>query len=230
LVTGDLVVVLKRARRQVGEDEGDENKTSSVEELDYHVCKNARDLHLHHPVLLGESLFGFERILKHLDGRVLHVTCSVPTRHGDTLRIKGEGMPLLPQRRADHSVGDGELAAALEFGDLFLFVEVELPPTEWYTEERRKAICALLPLPLSVGTAGQDEKRAEPGEARPLASALNSASAASSKPPPTPMLECVATLVEEDIEGGEEEEEDAKPAIQPQPQPRQPQSVQCQQS
>lgn len=71
-------------------------------------------------ITLSEALLGFSRILiTHLDGHGVKVT-SPPgkiIRSGDTIVIRGEGMPVY--RRSDSK------------GDLYVGFKIEMPDEQW---------------------------------------------------------------------------------------------------
>lgn len=71
-------------------------------------------------ITLSEALLGFSRILlTHLDGRGIHVS-STPGKiykSGDSIMIRGEGMPLF--KNPDQK------------GQLFIIFEVDMPDEDW---------------------------------------------------------------------------------------------------
>lgn len=71
---GDLVVVLDPAPHPTFTRTGD-------------------DLHLNATISLGEALVGFDRSVPHLDGHAVRLASSGVTRPGETVTIRGEGMP-----------------------------------------------------------------------------------------------------------------------------------------
>jgi len=84
-------------------------------------------------VTLSEALLGFSRVvITHLDGRGLSVTRKPGEvlSTGDTVVVKGEGMPVYK--------GKGK-------GDLYINFEVEMPSAEWLQGIDVKALEALLP-------------------------------------------------------------------------------------
>lgn len=54
-------------------------------------------------ISLAESIIGFRRTLKHLDGHEIKFSMKGPVRHADTFVIRGEGMPILesPTKKGD---------------------------------------------------------------------------------------------------------------------------------
>ena len=71
-------------------------------------------------ITLSEALLGFSRILlTHLDGRGIHVS-STPGkiyRSGDTIMVRGEGMPIY--KNPDQK------------GQLYVMFEVDMPDEDW---------------------------------------------------------------------------------------------------
>jgi DnaJ family protein A protein 2 len=90
------------------------------------------DLH----VSLVEALSGFSRVvLKHLDGRGIHINHprGKILRPGDVLKVPHEGMP--------HKKGEGK-------GDLYLIVKVDFPEDGWLSNDSDyEALQKLLPPP-----------------------------------------------------------------------------------
>ncbi|KPM34722.1 DnaJ xdj1 [Neonectria ditissima] len=90
-----------------------------VEEPHDVFTRIGHDLSAELTVTLGEALCGFSRtVLKHLDGRGLHIERPQGKilRPGDILKVPGEGMPL---KRGEAK------------GDLYLLVKVEFPEDGW---------------------------------------------------------------------------------------------------
>jgi DnaJ family protein A protein 2 len=87
-------------------------------------------------VTLAEALSGFSRVvLKHLDGRGIHIDHprGKILRPGQVLKVTGEGMPF---GRADQK------------GDLYLVVEVAFPEDGWLKDDKDyEALQKLLPKP-----------------------------------------------------------------------------------
>lgn len=85
-------------------------------------------------VTLAESLCGFSRVvLKHLDGRGIHI--SYPRgkilRPNEVIKVEGEGMPL---KRGEDK------------GDLYLIAKVEFPENDWLNDDPSyEALQKLLP-------------------------------------------------------------------------------------
>ena len=54
--------------------------------------RNGNDLYTEITLKLYQSLFGFDKVLKHLDNRKLHLHCTGKTNFGSIRKIQGEGM------------------------------------------------------------------------------------------------------------------------------------------
>lgn len=91
-----------------------------LEEKEHEIFARAgADLSASLNISLAEALTGFSKVvLKHLDGRGIHITHpqGKVLKPGQILKVKGEGMP--------HKKGDQK-------GDLFLVVEIEFPEDGW---------------------------------------------------------------------------------------------------
>ena len=73
---------------------------------------------------LYQSLFGFDKVIKHLNGKLLHISSSSLIKDGDVKVIKGKGMPDLRTR---------------SIGDIIINFKVKYPdPTKLSIEEREK--------------------------------------------------------------------------------------------
>lgn len=87
-------------------------------------------------VTLAESLCGFSRVvLKHLDGRGIHIDYprGKILRPNEVIKVAGEGMPL---KRGEAN------------GDLYLVVKVEFPEDGWLSDDKSyEALQKLLPPP-----------------------------------------------------------------------------------
>lgn len=87
-------------------------------------------------VTLAESLSGFSRVvLKHLDGRGIHIDYprGKILRPNEVIKVEGEGMPL---KRGEAK------------GDLYLIVKVEFPENGWLSDNKSyEALQKLLPPP-----------------------------------------------------------------------------------
>lgn len=87
-------------------------------------------------VTLAESLCGFSRVvLKHLDGRGIHIEYprGKILRPNEVIKVEGEGMPL---KRGEAK------------GDLYLIAKVEFPENGWASDEKAyETLQSLLPPP-----------------------------------------------------------------------------------
>lgn len=108
-VTGDVTLTFHCAPDKVFERKGD-------------------DLYAKKSIALVDALSGFSKaMLKHLDGRAIHVTTpkGKVIRPGDFIKIKGEGMP---KKKSGWFRSPGN-------GDLYIEIEVVFPPDNWYLEK-----------------------------------------------------------------------------------------------
>jgi DnaJ family protein A protein 2 len=72
--------------------------------LNHHTFKRLKDdLFIEIELKLYQSLFGFDKIINHLDGRQLHISCSGKTDFNCARKITGEGMTKInsPQKKGD---------------------------------------------------------------------------------------------------------------------------------
>lgn len=115
---GDKIILEGEADEQPGYETG--NIVFVVEEKEHDVfMREGADLSAKLKIELSEALTGFSRtVLKHLDGRGIHLTHPQGKilRPGQVLKIAGEGMP--------HKKGDGR-------GDLYLEVDIQFPEDGW---------------------------------------------------------------------------------------------------
>ena len=99
------------------------------------------DLSADMEVTLAEALCGFSRVvIKHLDGRGLHIQHPQPTASvlepGQVIKVEGEGMPY---KKSDMK------------GDLYLLVKIKFPTHEWLVEHQAiPKLGELLPKPDTV--------------------------------------------------------------------------------
>ncbi|KHO01159.1 DnaJ domain containing protein [Metarhizium album ARSEF 1941] len=124
-----------------------------VEEHHETFSRLGNDLSAELKVTLAEALTGFSRVvLKHLDGRGIHIQRprGKILRPGDCLKIPGEGMPM---KR-------GEMK-----GDLYLVVTVDFPEDEWLKDDASyEVLQKMLPPPRPPIAAEEvDELRYEDG-------------------------------------------------------------------
>ncbi|RYP35096.1 hypothetical protein DL768_011017 [Monosporascus sp. mg162] len=95
-------------------------------------------------ITLAESLCGFSRVvLRHLDGRGIHIDHprGKILRPGQTLKVRGEGMPL---KRGE------------ERGDLYLIVKINFPEDSWLKDDAAYESLQKL-LPAAAPAIGADE-------------------------------------------------------------------------
>lgn len=115
---GEKIVLEGEADQVPDQTPGDIVFTIAEEEHDI-FQRAGDDLSAELNVTLGEALCGFSRVvLKHLDGRGIHINHpqGKVLRPGQTLKVEGEGMPL---KKSDAK------------GDLYLVVNIEFPENDW---------------------------------------------------------------------------------------------------
>ena len=78
---------------------------------------------------LYQSLFGFDKVIKHLDGSLLHISSSSKIEQGDSRVIKGKGMPDLRTRT---------------IGDLIVNFKVKYPNVESFNVEEKEKLKTIL--------------------------------------------------------------------------------------
>ncbi|KIM33511.1 hypothetical protein M408DRAFT_326207 [Serendipita vermifera MAFF 305830] len=105
------------------------------------------DLLAHVRITLSEALLGFSRVvLTHLDGRGIRFDSRAQEggkkiyKSGDTVVIRGEGMPIWKKDAPRRASG-----APVEKGDLFILFEVEMPDEGWLDTVDVQALRAMLP-------------------------------------------------------------------------------------
>lgn len=107
-----------------------------IEEPNDNFTRIGHDLSADLHVTLAEALSGFSRVvLKHLDGRGIHIDHprGKILRPGDVLKVAGEGMPF---KRGETK------------GDLYLLVKVDFPEDGWLSGDGEyEALQKLLPAP-----------------------------------------------------------------------------------
>ncbi|SCU90329.1 LADA_0F03312g1_1 [Lachancea dasiensis] len=121
----DMVVLTGEADQEPGKTPGDLifdiNEDSTTSKLE----RRGQDLYTSMNISLADALCGFEKdVCVHLDGRVIRL--KIPTgqvlRPGNFICLKNEGWPLSDQ-------GD-------KFGDMYVRVEIEFPPDNWFSERK----------------------------------------------------------------------------------------------
>ncbi|KAG6011767.1 hypothetical protein E4U43_008131 [Claviceps pusilla] len=107
-----------------------------VEEQHDTFSRLGNDLSAELTITLAEALTGFSRVvLKHLDGRGIHIQRprGKILRPGDCIKVSGEGMPM----------ARGEAK-----GDLYLLVSVKFPDNDWLHDDAAyEALQKMLPPP-----------------------------------------------------------------------------------
>lgn len=92
-----------------------------IQELPHKLFKREKDnLRMNLKISLKDALIGFEKEIEHLDGHKVLIKKAGVTQPGETIRIKGEGMPV-------HQRGDT--------GDLLVDIEIQIP--EKLTNEQK---------------------------------------------------------------------------------------------
>jgi DnaJ-class molecular chaperone len=105
-------------------------------------------------VSFSESISGFYKEIKHLDGHKVKFSVSEPCRHGDVFIVKNEGMPRVTKTL--FITENGKKAESIDnpnqkFGDLVVCVEVEHPKSlEIDSEVKNKLVKLLDGKPLKV--------------------------------------------------------------------------------
>lgn len=134
---GDRIILEGEADQVPDQEPGDIVFTLDEAEHDG-FRREGSDLSADVKVTLAEALCGFSRVvLKHLDGRGIHVKHPQPTarvlKPGQVLKIAGEGMPL---KKSDMK------------GDLYLIVKVVFPERDWLDEHQAiPKLLEILPKP-----------------------------------------------------------------------------------
>jgi DnaJ family protein B protein 11 len=86
---------------------------------DAHFTRNGDDLSVSISISLLESLVGFSRTMKHLDGHDVEIKKSDVSFCSQIIKIAGEGMP----RRSPNS----NRQSAKQYGDLYVTLLIEFP-------------------------------------------------------------------------------------------------------
>lgn len=99
----------------------------TINELPHATFRREKnDLHTTLKITLKEALLGFERQINHLDDHLVIVKRDHVSQPGDTIKIRGEGMPV-------HQ--------SSERGDLFIKIDILIPNI---LTEKQKEIAKLL--------------------------------------------------------------------------------------
>ncbi len=78
-------------------------------------------------VQLVDALVGFEKFVRHLDGRKIPIVHDIVTFHGYTHRVEGEGLPLEPSQQPAGAAAAAAGNVLLARGDLLVHFEVVFP-------------------------------------------------------------------------------------------------------
>ena len=98
-----------------------------IQELPHKLFKREKDnLRMKLKITLKDALLGFKKVIQHLDGHKVAIKKEGVTQPGETIRVKGEGMPV-------HQKGDT--------GDLLVDVEIEIP--EQLSSEQKEKLKTL---------------------------------------------------------------------------------------
>lgn len=84
------------------------------------------DLMIELQISFGESINGFKKNIKHLDGKIITIEHDEPSRYGDILVIIEKGMPILNSKN--------------KYGDLFVKLNVEHPKDLKLSKELKENI------------------------------------------------------------------------------------------
>lgn len=131
--SGESIVLTKESDEYPGKETGDVVMTFHCKEHAIFTRKGD-DLFAKYKIPLVDSLCGFSKVLvKHLDGRGIQV--STPKgkviRPGDYIKIKNEGMPV----KHDPKKNSWFSSSAGKRGDLYIEIDIEFPPDNWYLEK-----------------------------------------------------------------------------------------------
>ena len=140
---GDKIVLEGEADQVPDQEPGD--IVFTLDEAQHAIFhREGADLSAEIEVTLAEALCGFSRVvLKHLDGRGIHVKHPQPIarvlKPGQVLKVAGEGMPL---KKSDAK------------GDLYLVVKVLFPEQDWLDQYQAiPRLLEILPKPAEPITA-----------------------------------------------------------------------------
>lgn len=106
---------------------------------DRFVRRNA-DLLTEINLSLKESLLGFDRSIKHLDGSIISISRKEGEVTGpeEILVVKGKGMPIQDEQNSKDS-------KFRRYGDLYIKTKVEFPKELWLQQDRVKAFSQFFP-------------------------------------------------------------------------------------
>lgn len=128
--SGETVVLTGESDQYPGKETGDIVMTFHCKD---HAVFERRgdDLYAKYRIPLADALCGFLKVLfKHLDGRGVKVTTprGKVIRSGDYIKLKDEGMPVKEEGLSWFSRGNKR-------GDLYIEMDIEFPPDNWYLEK-----------------------------------------------------------------------------------------------
>lgn len=127
--SGESVVLKGESDEYPGKQTGDVILTFHCKDHDK-LERKGDDLFSKYRISLVEALSGFSKVvMMHLDGRAIHLTTpkGKVLRPGDFLKIKGEGMPI--------KASTSWFSSSPKRGDLYIEVDIEFPPDNWYLEK-----------------------------------------------------------------------------------------------
>jgi len=105
------------------------NLVVKIIELPHNVFTRYNDdLFMTMDLKLYQSLFGFNKIIKHLDGRILHISCSNKTNFNSIKKINNEGIMNINGKK----------------GDLYIKFNISLPNISLSSNEIKKQLNLLL--------------------------------------------------------------------------------------
>lgn len=142
---GERMTFEHKAAQMPGQVPGHVIVTLKIRE-DHHPW-NRVGIDLRYPleISLRESLLGFRRKIKHLDGHTVEISTNSVSRPGQVIKIVGEGMPVKD--------------APSQAGDLYFVVSVQYPSS--FTEDERSELEAVSALQRASIGLGREGSRAE---------------------------------------------------------------------
>lgn len=158
---GESVVLQRESDQYPGKETGDVILTVHCKKHEVFTRKE-KDLFVKYKITLVEALSGFSKVLvKHLDGRGLHVATpkGKVVRPGDYIKMKGEGMP-------DKSAGSSWFGFGPKRGDLYVKLDIEFPPDNWYLEKNDIVKLKNL-LPTELSNKNDERRQNIPEESLP---------------------------------------------------------------
>merc|ERR1719230_1637986 len=125
---GEQIIFKYESEQKPGQIPGD--VVLKLKQIPHPLFKRTRDnLAMKMTIPLRAALLGFETSFKHLDGHVVQLKRTGVTKPGQTIRIKGEGMP-------KHNTPS-------EYGDLTITFTVDFPTQ--IGADLREGLSSLLP-------------------------------------------------------------------------------------